>query len=773
MELGSTLFDSGRPNLFWDGVVAPMNVTEEGIADASETKNWGRRVQVRIQGVHPDDANELPDSRLPWLEVPGTSLGSGHGGAGACTAITQGTRVKGMWGNVAERSEPFIILVKQNNEQTELQKIEGLINAFDPASGFSPTDVVAAIRIPYLAQPGPSARPLEGVSYANVWTNHDYNKMQEFAKDLPKPSDCEPIPLAGIQKDLIEAIQGIEKAQKQLKSWQTAATKWIADKQAWINKKIEDASKKITSAVKWVFEKVKEKILEKIEDKTKKLQFLVNPPDRDKAKTAKDTIIELIICLFNKLVDNIINIVTNFVKGAINNVINVAECVVGNFIGNLIGQLAGLLTGLVDKLLGGLSSILGGVLSVAGSVLGLLSQLTGFFTCDSKQKCAETNEWNILTGGKPGTTFDIAGIFNQAKGVVSDFQNLTDVDQFAPGFKSLFSANTFGGIISGCYSGPQLCGPPTVTFWGGGGSGAQGNVIVSSVGDILGVDVILPGSGYTEAPFVSIGDNCGIGKGAVARAEIGDTGAVGATGATGATGAVGATGATGAAGAGGGGGGGGSGVTNVIILESGYGYLPAPNGDLGGDGRVWADADQTVVQREDGSYDPPYDPGEKIYPELGPNDKIYVPQNNNGNIIGQGGFTTSDRGTFPTSGDGTYPVILFLCGIRIKNAGINYSPDDKIVITNNTGGAILEPVFGPFGVLSEINIISEGNGFTERPEIYIQSNTGYNAEIIPILCVNRLDKDAIASVPNGSLVIDVVDCVGTTKPKTTERIIGR
>ena len=63
-----------------------------------------------------------------------------------------------------------------------------------------------------------------------------------------------------------------------------------------------------------------------------------------------------------------------------------------------------------------------------------------------------------------------------------------------------------------CNVGAILCGPPTVEFFGGGGSGAAGNAIISAAGEIMGVDITLPGSNYTSAPFVRFVDACGKGK---------------------------------------------------------------------------------------------------------------------------------------------------------------------------------------------------------------------------------------------------------------------
>ena len=105
-----------------------------------------------------------------------------------------------------------------------------------------------------------------------------------------------------------------------------------------------------------------------------------------------------------------------------------------------------------------------------------------------------------------------------------------------------------------------------------------------------------------------------------------------------------------------------------------------------------------------------------------------------------------------------------LCELYILNAGINYSKGDKVIVTPNNGVEV-EPVFGPFGRLENLKIINRGSFFTERPQITIQSSTGYNAEIVPILCVNRigdLDSDKII-LPSEDNIIKVIDCVGKNR----------
>ena len=51
-----------------------------------------------------------------------------------------------------------------------------------------------------------------------------------------------------------------------------------------------------------------------------------------------------------------------------------------------------------------------------------------------------------------------------------------------------------------------------------------------------------------------------------------------------------------------------------------------------------------------------------------------------------------------------------------------------------------------------------GEGFTELPLITIESETGFNAELLPRLCIDRIGEN-IDKPMTGDLVT-VVDCVG-------------
>ena len=71
-----------------------------------------------------------------------------------------------------------------------------------------------------------------------------------------------------------------------------------------------------------------------------------------------------------------------------------------------------------------------------------------------------------------------------------------------------------------CLTGPQPCGPPTLEFYGGGGIGAEANPVIDEDGNLIAVDIVNGGFGYTTPPFVQVIDPCQNGAGGILNTEI-------------------------------------------------------------------------------------------------------------------------------------------------------------------------------------------------------------------------------------------------------------
>ena len=228
------------------------------------------------------------------------------------------------------------------------------------------------------------------------------------------------------------------------------------------------------------------------------------------------------------------------------------------------------------------------------------------------------------------------------------------------------------------------------------------------------------------------------------------------------------------------------GIVDLIIVNSGYDYLSGPNGGLGGDGHLWAPPGYTIITGDPGDgttdYYPPVPPGHTVgiptngtvkTPCNGPSADIVEP---NGNMIEvlpcvptlapDGGKITTptpydgpgDRGLYPATD--TYPVILYLCELIVDDSGMDYGPDDEIVIEPSMG-ASATPKFDNYGRLLSIKVTAGGEGFTERPKVYIKSETGFGASIIPKFCIDRVGVDDLNRNPSlQDKIVTVINCVG-------------
>tara|TARA_B100001109_G_scaffold229046_1_gene204662 strand:+ start:1889 stop:2323 length:435 start_codon:yes stop_codon:yes gene_type:complete len=75
-------------------------------------------------------------------------------------------------------------------------------------------------------------------------------------------------------------------------------------------------------------------------------------------------------------------------------------------------------------------------------------------------------------------------------------------------------------------------------------------------------------------------------------------------------------------------------------------------------------------------------------------------------------------------------------------------------------GAKAEAKFDSQGRVTSVKVTVQGEGFTEFPRVYIRSETGYNAQLRPKLCIDRVGSDKLKEPSSQDKVISVVDCVG-------------
>ena len=114
----------------------------------------------------------------------------------------------------------------------------------------------------------------------------------------------------------------------------------------------------------------------------------------------------------------------------------------------------------------------------------------------------------------------------------------------------------------------------------------------------------------------------------------------------------------------------------------------------------------------------------------------------------------------------TYRVIACLESVIVANPGFGYNCcDDTVVIEPANGAeAVIEECDG--GILS-IRVTKCGAGFRELPTVYINTKNGLNAFLIPVL---KFHKENFNEFPEGTSVLQVVDCVGNSGPNARTRV---
>ena len=262
------------------------------------------------------------------------------------------------------------------------------------------------------------------------------------------------------------------------------------------------------------------------------------------------------------LKNTIKNLLTNMISKGL---INPLECAVEDFIGTITNKISGLMDGIIGPLvepINRLFSIIGNkfgsIKDVLGKGLNIVNKLNGLLNCkDSGAKCHEVESWTLNKGSsKPDSTKKKQNFITKSIDAgTKKIDNINDKLDDAIGNIDVPRIDPITGeeMEVTCNGGNVLdCGLPRVEFFGGGGEGAAGDVIlgnfieeldksisetevvvdgetqpvgsiledVKTTGSILGVDITYPGEGYTSEPLISFVDNCDQGYGAYGRAII-------------------------------------------------------------------------------------------------------------------------------------------------------------------------------------------------------------------------------------------------------------
>ena len=131
------------------------------------------------------------------------------------------------------------------------------------------------------------------------------------------------------------------------------------------------------------------------------------------------------------------------------------------------------------------------------------------------------------------------------------------------------------------------------------------------------------------------------------------------------------------------------------------------------------------------------------------------------------GYICMDGVCIPESTGSTYPVIACIDGIYALNPGFGFdcSKDTVTIVPDNGAKAVIEECDEEGGII-KIKVINCGSGYNEIPDVFINTDTGYNAMLYPVMKFHRPDIET----PEGTNVLQVIDCVGNVGSLARTRI---
>ena len=715
---------------------APTRTTED-------QKGFDFRYKVRIMGYHTCDKDELKDHELPWASIMLPVTAGVSGGSISTPNLRQGNFVYGFFIDGEDAQQPVIMGVIGHNQYQAILTEEPEKCAFQPFSGFAvdethpvwskPLVKEAATAIPEDVDESDTNNKETKETPSSTTTidnggRKQQNKEEKKDSTISSTSKCEPAPMGPIQTKVKNVIADIEEVKKSVTDWETTVSTSIDNVEREIAKLKNNAIKDISGDVKTFTRNVQENALKKVNDALSETYGNLYPSQLMKVKEKAEAANDELACAFKNIMKNLTGMVGSFLNQILDRFINTPMCAIENFVGSLLGKISGLIDGALDVALGpvrGLLAGMGAATSALDEVMGFATNALSFLSCDEDPNCPNVEAWNPTDGPQIKATLNLNSIFNKAKDAATSikgaFADLKDVGQ---NISDLAKNADFSDVFEdSCNVGPLFCGPPTVEIVGGGGSGATGNVIIGTLGSLLGVDIITPGGGYIGPPQLKFNDSCGNGTGASGTAVIED-----------------------------------GKVVKVVMDDTGTGYLDAPDGSQGGDGRTWADKDETTVKREDGTYDTPYKPGTVI--TVCPGDEVSSPGKKPLLITGTDciGITAEKPVDQPTA-DG-YPVVLEIDSIHVSNPGLGYDCSKDEVVMEPAHGCEFKLRCNEVGSIIGVDVVKGCIGFKDDPRLYIKSTSGYNAKLMPVFKVNRVGEDIAPEAAIPGAVIQVVDCVG-------------
>jgi len=508
---------------WWIGQVTDPEKGEWGDAlektragDKDEKDIYSHRCRVRIVGYHGCE-DDLEDKDLPLAHVllpPNTTT---TGGCGETMQYQGGEVVVGFFFDGADGQQPIIFgtLFRQSFIKDELTSAQFNAKKQTCFVPYTPPKVKSNLGKNQVSVNSPPNHAFSNGENNKVVAHNQKEKGTEISID--NATACQDNEISKIKNTIKDFTQRIQTLQS-LNSANTFVNPiygGIVDIQSEIkltsNKLQNSTTKLVRRGRSWVISETLDKLSTTLKDKT---------PKTMQAEVGKATksLTDVMFCNFEKIQDELLDYLSKSLENMIGQILDVPLCGIENFLSDMFGQINNILDTQLGSMFDQLNSIQGGGIALPSKTFTKALKYANFVTnaleCDS-QNCPDNTTYSSKGGLSLAGDDDLSNIIGKM-GISSLLDPLLD---------GLDGAIPASPTRPDCSTDILRCGPPRIDFIGSpkfGGTGATGSAIVNTLGQIIGVAINEPGSGYVDPPLLSFVDGCGNGYGAGGYVRIKD-----------------------------------------------------------------------------------------------------------------------------------------------------------------------------------------------------------------------------------------------------------
>ena len=558
---------------WWIGQIAPDEVQTP---QTKEKKGWGNRYKVRILGYHPYNDVELKDEELPWATVispPGH--GTGSGGISKTLRFQQGDSVIGFFLDGDNGQIPMILgafgnsAYEPSDEPGPFKTFTGYTSTHKKPSATvanTPSESTGAIETPAASQisQADADKVSDSSGTGNRATMSSFNgKVVYLGCGKSQSQESISKMKVGVQNLVGEVTDLKSRFDVNTEFYRDKVKGLVSDKTSALtanasglvsgmtNSAYKQMTPMLNGGLKSMYSSVYAKTFAATQSAgiankfgTAAQESMINPIG---------SLNGLLPCLTNQIIGNLGSSIEGILNSVVDNVFNYVDCVGDQATGALMNAITGQISDGMQSSLDGIGKLMNymGDFSIDGLLRGSVDSLLGMAGMGDclapPPPPSGACTYRIGQGPIAGGSTDLSGIIkdaNIARAVADAAARsgvpLDGVQDILGGFSLLSGGikeagdaiSGIGDAVSSCNSAlPEVCEPPKINIFGGGGDDASAVPIFGNfnfmgqakkTGSIIGIKMTNPGNGYMYPPFVEIVDNCGQGFGAIARATVKD-----------------------------------------------------------------------------------------------------------------------------------------------------------------------------------------------------------------------------------------------------------